>query len=328
MQKDEMTRVHELIQTSHKNICQIAALKNGKTVYEDYWNGFQQHDALNAASVTKSVVSLLIGIAIDKGLIESVDQYVLDFFPDYKIKRGEKTIKQVTLRHLLTMTAPYKYRSEPWTRVCSSADWTTAALDLLGGRAGITGQFRYSTLGLQILTGIIAHAGVKNVIDFANKYLFEPLGAARHSSIYLKSAEEHMDFILSQKPKENVWLSDPMGVPMAGSGLCLSACDMVKIGQLCLENGSYNGRQIVSSQWIKEITQPRFQCGESFGNMEYGYLWWIIDEKDHIYAAIGDGGNVIYVNPSKNTVVAVTSTFKPRVLDRIEMIKQHIEPLL
>lgn len=96
------------------------------------------------------MIALLTGIAMDKGYIQSVEQKVLKFFPEYTVKRGEKTIYDVTIRHLLTMTAPYKYKSEPWTKVCTSDDWTKAALDLLGGRSGITGEFKYSTLGIQI----------------------------------------------------------------------------------------------------------------------------------------------------------------------------------
>jgi CubicO group peptidase (beta-lactamase class C family) len=78
------------------------------------------------------------------------------------------------------MTAPYKYKSEPWTKVCTSNDWTKAALDILGGRKGITGEFKYSTLGIQILSGVIANASGMKVIDFANAYLFETLGIPRH----------------------------------------------------------------------------------------------------------------------------------------------------
>ena len=78
------------------------------------------------------------------------------------------------------MTAPYKYRSEPWKKVCTSDDWTKAALDLLGGRAGITGEFKYSTLGIQILVGVLEHASGMKCIDFANNYLFKPLGIPEH----------------------------------------------------------------------------------------------------------------------------------------------------
>lgn len=123
---------HNFISVTQENICQITALKNGIVLINDTWHNYKTTDTVHVMSATKSVVSLLIGIAVDKGFIKSINQPVLNFFPDYTIKRGEKTIQQVTLRHLLTMTAPYKYRSEPWTKVCSSDDWTVAALDLLG----------------------------------------------------------------------------------------------------------------------------------------------------------------------------------------------------
>ena len=111
---------------------------------------------MNVMSVTKSVTSLLIGIAIDQGLIKSVDDYVMDYYKEtYTPKRGEQTIFKVTIKHLLTMTAPYKGKSEPWTKVCTSDDWTLTTLDVLGGRKGITNEFRYHTLGVQILLGII-----------------------------------------------------------------------------------------------------------------------------------------------------------------------------
>lgn len=155
-------------------------IRDGEVCCEDYWRGFQPGDALNVMSVTKSVIALLTGISIDRGYIESVDQKVLDFFPEYTVKRGEKTIYDVTIRHLLTMTAPYKYKSEPWTKVCTSDDWTKAALDLLGGRKGITGEFKYATLGIQIMAGIIENASGRKLIDFANEYLFAPLGIPRH----------------------------------------------------------------------------------------------------------------------------------------------------
>ncbi len=108
---------HNFISTTQDNICQITALKNGVTLINDTWHDHKTTDTVHVMSATKSVVSLLLGIALDKGFIKSIDQSVLDFFPDYTIKRGEKTIQQVTIRHLLTMTAPYKYRSEPWTKV-------------------------------------------------------------------------------------------------------------------------------------------------------------------------------------------------------------------
>lgn len=328
MTPEKLNALHSQIENKYPNICQAVALKNGKTVYDDCWNGFKRDNTLNVMSVTKSVVSLLIGIAIDKGLIKSIEQPVIEFFPEYKIKRGEKTVSCVTIRHLLTMTAPYKYKSEPWTKVCGSDDWTFAVLDLLGGRAGITGDFRYTTLGIHILTGIISKVCGCSATYFADKYLFEPLGIPQHRPFHVNSKDEHIAFITSKEPKSELWFADPQNVPAAGFGLCLSATDMSKLGLLCLNRGIYDNKRIVSEKWIDEISCPRFNCGKAFGNMYYGFLWWIIDKEKHIYAAIGDGGNVIYINPSADTVIAITSTFKPRVFDRIEMIQNEIEPIL
>lgn len=319
--------LHNYISATQENICQIAALKNGIVLINDIWHNYKTTDTVHVMSATKSVVSLLIGIALDKGLIKSIDQPVLDFFPDYNIKRGEKTIQQVTIKHLLTMTAPYKYKSEPWTKVCSSADWTVAALDLLGGRAGLTGQFKYSTLGIHILTGIIAKTSGLSTVDFANRYLFAPLGIEPRTNYFANTAEEHKAFTLSKKPHGNVWFVDPQGVGAAGYGLCMSAVEMSKIGQMCLNDGMYKDKRVISSEWIAESTQPHTRCDGGY-DMLYGYLWWIIDEKKHIYAAIGNSGNVIYVNTEKAIVVAVTGYFKPTVFDRIDFIREQIEPLI
>ena len=169
MTKNELHKYVEESTGNESNICQICAVRNGEMVYSDNWHGFQIDSAVNVMSVTKGVMALLAGIAVDKGFIKSTDQKVLDFFPEYTVKRGEKTIYNVTLEHLLTMTAPYKYRSEPWTKVCTSDDWTKAALDLLGGRSGITGEFQYATLGIQILAGVIENASGMKCIDFANR---------------------------------------------------------------------------------------------------------------------------------------------------------------
>lgn len=106
MNKKEL---HDFIKTKQPNICQISCYKDGEEVYSDEWNDYKKIDACHVMSVTKSIVALLVGVAIEKGYIQSIDQLVLDFFPEYKTKRGEKTIQKVTIKHLLTMTAPYKY---------------------------------------------------------------------------------------------------------------------------------------------------------------------------------------------------------------------------
>ena len=320
-----LSEFHSYVSDNQSNICQVTVIQNGKTIINDSWNGYKADDTVHTMSVTKNIVSLLVGIAIKQGLIGSVDDYVLDYFPDYKIKRGEKTIQKVTLKNLLTMTAPYKYKSEPWSKICVQEDWSIAALDFLGGRCGITGEFQYSTLGIHILTGIIARVSKMTTVDFANKYLFEPLMIAPRKIYVAPDAEAHKAFTVGKTPKGNIWFSDEKGVGAAGYGLCLSAEEMSKIGLLCVKKGVFNNRRIVSEKWLAESTAVRLHCDEKFRGMKYGYLWWIIDENEGSYAAIGNSGNVIYINPKKELVVAVSGYFKPKVFDRIDFIKEQIE---
>ena len=325
MNKEEL---HNIVVEQQPNICQIVAMRNNKVIYNDTWNNYKAIDNVHIASVTKSIISILIGIAVDKGMIKSMNQKVLDFFPEYVPKRGEKTIQEVSLRHLLTMTAPYKYKSEPWTKVCTSEDWTKSVLDLLGGRNGITGEFKYSTLGIHILSAIITKVSNMTTLEFANKYLFKPLGIEERKLYIVKNKEEHIGFVTSKSPKENGWFCDNKGIVTSGFGLCLSAEDLAKIGQLCLNKGMFDNTPIVSAEWITQMTTPYLKCDEKFAFMQYGYLWWIIDEEKDIYAAIGDSGNVIYVNPDKKVVITVTATFKPLVFDRVQFIQKYIEPFI
>ena len=92
-----LSEFHSYVSDNESNICQVTVIQDGRTIINDIWNGYKADDTVHTMSVTKSIVSLLIGIAIEQGLIGSVDDYVLDYFPDYKIKRGEKTIQKVTL---------------------------------------------------------------------------------------------------------------------------------------------------------------------------------------------------------------------------------------
>ena len=313
---------------NESNICQIYAIKDGEVAYDDCWHGFKTEDAMNVNSVTKGIMALLAGIALDKGCIKDVDQKVMDFFPDYTVKRGEKAIYDVTIRHLLTMTAPYKGKSEPWKKVCTSQDFTLAILDNLGGRGGITGEFRYATLGIQILAGIIERATGEKCIDFANRELFSPLGLPARIPHGDSSKEDQFDFFMNKNPRKYEWYTDPKGCVTAGWGLCMSAKDMAVIGELVLENGSFNGKRIISEEYLKDMLTPHLKLGERMGYMSYGYLWYKPYDDRDVYAAIGDSGNIIYVSKERNVSVGITGTFKPRIFDRVEFLEEKVLPLL
>lgn len=110
MKQEKIVEMERAIAADYANIAGMVVLKNGERVYENYFGGCTEDSRIHVFSVTKSVVSVLIGMALDKGYIGGIDQRVLDFYPEYTPKRGEKTLQNITLRDMLTMTAPYKYK--------------------------------------------------------------------------------------------------------------------------------------------------------------------------------------------------------------------------
>ncbi len=321
MKYENFKKLKNIINNDYSNIAGIIVQKNGIRLYENYFNGYTAENALHVYSVTKSIFSVLIGIAIDKGHIKSVDQKVLDFFPDYTVKTGEKTIQCVTIKNLLTMTAPYKYTFEPYEEYFASENWVKASLDFLGGEKP-AGEFMYTPIiGTHILSGILVKATGQPVLDFAAENLFLPLGINVPHNVVLRNKEEHMAF--AQGKNTSGWVVDPQGINTASWGLNLTPVDMAKIGQLYLNGGIWAGKQILSAGWVDESTKEHSR----WDKLSYGYLWWIINDNEHAYAAMGDGGNVIYVNTKKQMVISIASLFMPDAKDRIELILEHIEPL-
>lgn len=322
MEQGQIVRLENIIGKDYSNMTGMVILKDGKVVYENYYNGCTEANRIHVFSVTKSIVSILLGIALDKGCIDGVGQKVLGFYPEYTVKRGEKTIQNITIRDMLTMTAPYKYMLNPYRKYFTSMDWVKFSLDKLGGKGHI-GKFRYAPIiGPDILSGILVRATGQSVLDFAKENLFAPLGITVEKSIIFHSKEEQMAF--SEARDISGWVASPTGINTAGWGLTLSPMDMAKIGQLFLDKGIWNGERIISEKWVVESTSEQSRWKRR--NLPYGYLWWV-SEQDNGYAAMGDGGNIIYVSPEKNMVVAITSLFLPRAKDRIGFIKNNVEPI-
>jgi len=327
-----MKTLEKIINSEHSNIIGVVVLKNGDMQYESYFNNCNTNSRIHVYSVSKSIISILIGIAIDKGHITSVNQKILDFFPNYTTKKNEQTIRNVTIRDMLTMSVPYKYKFLPYThiRYFMSSDWIKFTLNLIGGKKPI-GEFRYTPLiGPDIFSGILVKSTGQSVFDFATENLFSPLGITVEGNVIFRTAKEQ--FAFNKATDISGWVSDKMGINSGGWGLTLSPMDMAKIGQLYLDGGIWGKEQIVSTSWIDESTREHSRWKEI--NFAYGYLWWVIDNKEHTFAAIGDGGNMIYVNTKKNLVVSIASLFDPKVKgraglvqNRIEFIKKHIESM-
>ena len=244
MKQDKVRKLEDKINKDYNNIAGIVVLKDGEIQYENYFNGCSRESTIHIYSVTKSIVSILIGIAIDKGYIKSVDQKVLDFFPNYIVKKREKSIQNITLKNLITMTAPYKYIIPPYIKYFTSNDMVNFSLNYLGG-LGKIGKFKYTPLiGPDILSGILANVTGQSVLDFARENLFTPLGINIYGNIRFNSKEEQLAF--NNATNISGWVVDSCGINTAGWGLALSPMDMAKIGQLYLDGGIYNGEQIVS----------------------------------------------------------------------------------
>lgn len=166
MKQEKIAEMERAIAADYANIAGMVVLKNGERVYENYFGNCTEDSRIHVFSVTKSVVSVLIGMALDKGYIGRIDQRVLDFYPEYMPKRGEKTLQNITLRDMLTMTAPYKYKATPYTKYFTSEDWVKFSLDALGGKGQI-GQFRYAPLiGPDVLAGILTKVTGQSVLYF------------------------------------------------------------------------------------------------------------------------------------------------------------------
>jgi CubicO group peptidase (beta-lactamase class C family) len=320
--RDINESIKQLINSQYPNITGLIATRHGEVALEYFNSGFSNQTPIHISSVTKSIVSMLFGVALEQGHIKSVEQRVLDFFPDYSLKRGEKTLPHLRLKDLLSMTAPYKFKSEPYTRVYSSRDWTLASLDLLGGKEE-AGQFRYTTPALHVLSGVLSNATGQRVADYANRQLFAPLGVAPVKNIALSDRQQHLEFI--RGTTERGWVADPRGVNTPGWGLVLSTLDLVKLANLYLANGRWDGQRLLSSSWIQQSTSEQSRCGER----RYGFLWWLIPNlANNCYCALGDGGNALFVSPDDEVVVAITSSFVPRPRDRVALITEHLLPML
>ncbi|PEW07819.1 serine hydrolase domain-containing protein [Bacillus cereus] len=312
----KFSEMESMIKSEYGNINGMVVVKDGYIAYERYFNGFGPDDTNHVASVTKSIISALIGIAIDKGFIKNVDQKVLDFFPEYIPDPIDKQKQEITIRHLLTMTAPYHFEDwhEPLDKMCMQSDWIMYILNMLDQKGSI-GTFKYSTAGAHLLSTIITRSTGKSAREFANKHLFNPIG--------IKEIPDHEmnSYGFEDLFGKNVkgWVSDPSNNSTGGWGLTLTTRDMARLGFLYLNHGFWANKQIISKKWIDETTKLNAN--------NYGYLWWLREEEGFsAYLALGDGGNVICCIPEKDLVVAIASKVVVNPSDRWSLIKEYVIP--
>ncbi|USB31675.1 serine hydrolase [Paenibacillus sp. YPG26] len=313
---DKLLALEPIIQSEYSNINGIVIIKDGYLAYERYFNGHGPEDTHHVASVTKSLISALVGIAIDKGYIPHEDKKVLDYFPEYITENLDSQKQEITLRHLLTMTAPYSFEDwkEPLDKLCMQPDWVKYTLDILGENGKI-GAFKYSTAGTHLLSAIISRSTGRSAREFAGEHLFSPIGMRAIPDYEMQSFG--FDDLFGRNVKG--WVHDPSGISTGGWGLTLTPRDMARFGLLYLNRGRWLDRQIISESWVEKSVARNANT--------YGYLWWLREEDGiYAYSAAGDGGNLICCIPSLSLVVAIASEFTTNARDRWTLIKQSIIP--
>lgn len=312
----EIEKLHLKIQNGYSNIAGIVVVQNGYIKYEDYFHNHNEAEKFPVASVTKTIISSLFGIALKNKDIVSLDEKILNYFPEYNTDNNVK--KDIRIKDLITMTAPFPFETidEPIDKLVYSKDWMKYSLDILASDKGRR-TFKYSTIGTHILSGVLTKATGFSAREYANKELFNKIGMSIIP--FYKMSGFTFEDVFGERAKG--WLYDPQYYTVGGYGITLSPRDMAKFGYLYLNNGIWNNIKIFPSNWVKESTTKE--------KYDYGYLWWLYRDKDiESYCAMGTGGHCICVIPKLDAVVSIASDYAPRARNRWIFIKKNIIPLL
>ncbi|MBI2682810.1 MAG: serine hydrolase [Acidobacteriales bacterium] len=288
-----------------KKITSVAVARHGKLAYEVYFDG-DANALRNTRSAAKSVTGILIGLALQEGKLSGVDARILDLLPEHrrKLQNPDPRKDRITVEDLLTMSSALECNDwEDFSRgneerMYLIEDWAQFILDLpiAGHMRGEKEEppkygrrFSYCTGGVFTLSEVITKVTGTRTDLYAQQKLFTPLGI----------------------PREQVqWAYSPLGVPMTGGGLQLTTLGYLKLGQLYLNGGRWNGKPIINEAWVKASTTPKARIDET---TEYGYLWWLKSfqsgSRSHAaYFMTGNGGNKVFVFPALDMVVVITAT--------------------
>jgi len=286
-----------------KQITSVLISQDGKLVHESYFDKDGAEGLRNTRSVGKSITDMLVGIAIDQGKLK-VTTPVFGFFPEkHPVRYPDPRKEKITVEDFLTMSSLLEcddqnqfsrgneeamYLLEDWTQFAMDLPirgfpaWVAKPKDSPHGRS-----FSYCTAGPTMLGPVLEKATGEKVDQFAARTLFGPLGITK-----LK------------------WQYTPSGPAMTGGGLGLRSRDLLKLGELYLNGGVWEGKQVVSAEWVRQSLSPHAQVDE---DTDYGYLWWLkrFNQDGQVWRTAmmsGSGGNKVVLLPEQHAVVVITTT--------------------
>ncbi|MEO9872139.1 serine hydrolase domain-containing protein [Ekhidna sp.] len=290
----DTSRIYQLftqVLNNKNELHSVLLVKNGRLIIEEYFNNYSVNKQHDLRSTTKSIRSILMGIAIDEGFIVSIEDPISKYLKSHSVSKNQDSRKkEISIKHLLTMSTGLdcndwdKKSAGQEDKVYKKKDWIQYTLDLpMINDPGTVST--YCSMGVLLIAEIISQASGLAIDEFAEKYLFNPLGITNVSWGHTSSKE----------------------VIPSGKRIYMTSRDMAKIGQLVLNKGKWDNTQVVSSKWIEESTTPKTKIT----GIDYGYLWWNIPfkAKEQVVlskTATGNGGQYIMILPELDMVAVFT----------------------
>lgn len=304
MDPAKLEELKEYISKELPHIRSFLISRNGYLVFEEYFQGYTRNDYHDIYSVTKNIISALIGIALKEGSIRSLDQRISDFFPEFFNDDIDPRVRSITIRHLLTMTSGYDCEDkgcyESWVKHENPIKFLLKSQ--LSSSPGE--KIIYSSPASHILSGIITKATGRSALEFGDQYLFKPLSIS--------------------KP---FWPADQQGNHFGCGSSSYRPRDLLKFGNLYLRKGLWKDNQIILASYIEESTKEQIR-GQLWGHERgYGYLWYIGALAGHsTYNASGFGGQFLYVIPDLDLVIVCLSNADQQHPENYAVIEKFVLP--
>lgn len=288
-------------------------VRNGWLVKESYYTLAGKYTNASIASMTKSVGSALVGIALREHSLDSLGQKLMSFFPEFNTPTMDPRKRNITIEHLLTMRAGFDYNEgdDHSNLFNSNTNWMREAINI-PLRTNPGEVFNYASVNAHLVSGILTKATHVTAESLGRRYLLHPLGIN----------------VIS-------WPRDPQNYSFLGSGLVMYPRDLARLGYVYVNGGAVDGQSIIPVEWVHLSTQPHDDQSRTWGafaNVRYGYLWWTAQwNTDSVFLAVGFGGQFIVGVPRHNMVIVVTSNLNctqaeadQRHLAILDIVARHV----